>query len=168
MTQADRPGLADFMANHWGTTQMAAHGQLVAVPDLPGFVAERDAEWLGHVAYMVEGPMLEIVWVGTAAEREGTGSALIAECVNVARERNLTRVWLVTTNDNLDALRFYQRRGFNRVALHRAAVNEARRGLKPEIPLTGSFGIPMRDELQLELPSAEWDDIISNYRWPPA
>ena len=154
------------MARHWGSMRMAGHGQLFDVPDLPGFVAEREGEWLGHVAYLIEGPMLEIVWVGSTSERAGIGSALLAECVNVAREKNLTRVWLVTTNDNLDALRFYQRRGFHLVALHRAAVNEARRGLKPEIPLAGSFGIPMRDELQLELARAEWDDLITRYRWP--
>lgn len=147
---------------------MAGHGLLFDIPDLPGFVAERDGGWLGHVAYMVEGPMLEIVWVGSASEREGIGSALIAECVNLAREQRLSRVWLITTNDNLDALRFYQRRGFHIIALHRAAVDDARQALKGEIPLTGSFGIPMRDELQLELPPAEWEDVITRYRWPPS
>jgi predicted N-acetyltransferase YhbS len=147
---------------------MAGHGRLIEVPDLDGFVAERGDEWLGHVAYDVEGPMLEIVWVGSSSERTGAGSALIAECVTVARERGLARVWLVTTNDNLDALRFYQRRGFHVVAVHRNAVNQSRRALKPEIPLRGSYGIPMSDEMQLELPRAEWDDVIANYRWPPS
>ncbi len=155
------------MARHWGSTQMAGHGQLFDVPDLAGFMAESEGEWLGHLAYIVERPMLEIVWVGSISEREGIGSALIAEGVNLAREQDLTRVWLVTTNDNLDALRFYQRRGFRIVAFHRAAVDDARRELKPELPLTGSFGIPMRDELRLDLAPAEWDDIITRYRWPP-
>jgi hypothetical protein len=59
-------------------------------------------------------------------------------------------VWLVTTNDNLDALRFYQRRGLRLVAVHAGAVDEARR-LKPEIARVGEYGIPIRDEIELEL-----------------
>jgi hypothetical protein len=60
-------------------------------------------------------------------------------------------MWLTTTSDNLDQLRFYQGRRFRIVALRAAAVDEARRDLKPEIPKVGSFGIPMRDELDLVL-----------------
>jgi hypothetical protein len=64
-------------------------------------------------------------------------------------------VWLVTTNDNLDALRFYQRRGFRLAKLRRGAVDAARSRLKPTIPEVGSFGIPIRDEIVLELVSPE-------------
>jgi len=35
--------------------------------------------------------------------------------------------------------------------LWRDAVTEARRTLKPEIPPTGEFGIPIADELELEM-----------------
>ncbi len=59
-------------------------------------------------------------------------------------------VWLITTDANLHALRFYQRRGLVLAALHRNAVEAARR-IKPEIPLIGNDGIPIRDELELEL-----------------
>ena len=60
------------------------------------------------------------------------------------------RVWLVTTNDNLEALRFYQRRGFRLAQLRCGAVDEARRHLKPAIPASGFFGIPVHDEIVLE------------------
>jgi RimJ/RimL family protein N-acetyltransferase len=60
------------------------------------------------------------------------------------------RVWLITTNDNTAALRFYQRLGFDLVALHRDAVDAAR-SIKPSIPLVGNDGIPIRHELELEL-----------------
>jgi hypothetical protein len=69
--------------------------------------------------------------------------------VAAARAAGRTRVWLITTNDNLDALRFYQRRGFTLAALHRGAVARSRR-LKPTIPEVGAHGIPIRDELELE------------------
>jgi hypothetical protein len=59
-------------------------------------------------------------------------------------------LWLVTTNDNTHALRFYHRLGFRLAALHPGAVEAARR-LKPEIPLLGLDEIPIRDELELEI-----------------
>jgi ribosomal protein S18 acetylase RimI-like enzyme len=68
----------------------------------------------------------------------------------VATAAGCRRLWLITTNDNLDALRFYQRRGFELVAVHRDFREVARR-LKPSIPLEGNFGIPIRDEIELEL-----------------
>ena len=61
------------------------------------------------------------------------------------------RLWLVTTNDNLDALRFYQRRGLRITAVAAGAVDEARK-IKPGIPLLGDHGIAIRDEITLEFP----------------
>jgi hypothetical protein len=70
--------------------------------------------------------------------------------VEEARKRNCWRVFLITTNDNLNALGFYQKRGFELVAIHRGAVNESRK-VKPSIPLIGDNNIPLRDEIELEL-----------------
>ena len=47
-------------------------------------------------------------------------------------------------------MRFYQKRGFVLVAVHRNALAESRR-LKPEIPLIGIDDIPLRDEIELEM-----------------
>ena len=66
------------------------------------------------------------------------------------RAAGLRRVWLVTTNDNLDALRFYQRRGLRIAAVHPGAVDRSR-AVKPTIPLVDAYGIPLRDELIMEL-----------------
>jgi len=75
---------------------------------------------------------------------------LVAAVKRAAQETGCRRLWLITTNDNLDALRLYQRRGFTLAAVHPNAAAEARR-LKPEIPLIGEYGIPIRDELELEM-----------------
>ena len=69
----------------------------------------------------------------------------------LARDAGCTRLWLITTNDNVDALRFYQRRGFRLAKLHPGAVDDSRARLKPGIPKLGDHGIPLRDELELEL-----------------
>ena len=80
----------------------------------------------------------------------GIGSTLLEGVANEARRRGCRRLWLITTNDNLNAIRFYQRRGLRLVAVHAGAVDDARR-LKPSIPLVGEDGIPIRDELEFEL-----------------
>jgi ribosomal protein S18 acetylase RimI-like enzyme len=89
---------------------------------------------------------------------EGMGSARAArlgellEPAALAAGRGCRRLWLVTTNDNLHALGFYQRRGLRLCALHAGAL-ERDRALKPELPeVNRDNGIPMRDLLELELP----------------
>jgi ribosomal protein S18 acetylase RimI-like enzyme len=83
--------------------------------------------------------------------REREGTALIGEVKRVATRAGCTRLWVVTTNDNIDALRFYQRRDFRLAALRRGAVDDSRARLKPEIAEIGYHRIPLRDELELEL-----------------
>ena len=76
--------------------------------------------------------------------------ALLDAFRDAALEAGCTRLWLITTNDNLRALELYQRWGMEIVAFHRHAVTEARRHLKPSIPEHGTHGIPIAHELELE------------------
>ena len=69
----------------------------------------------------------------------------------MARERGHRSAWVVTTNDNLDALRLCQRRGFRLAELRAGAVDESRRRLKPSIGPVAENGIPIRDELELTI-----------------
>ena len=77
--------------------------------------------------------------------------ALIEAVVSTVAAQGGRELWLVTTNDNVDALRLYQRRGFHLARLDSGAIDRAR-DLKPTIPLLGRYGIPMRDELMLVRP----------------
>jgi hypothetical protein len=85
---------------------------------------------------------------GRAVARGGT--ALIEAAGQLARQQRCARLRVITTNDNVDALRFYQRRGFCLVTVHRGAVDRSRARLKPEIPSVGAYGILVRDEIELE------------------
>jgi ribosomal protein S18 acetylase RimI-like enzyme len=91
-----------------------------------------------------------VLSIDSLREGAGVGSALLAAAVAAARAAGCARAYLITTNDNMRALRFYQRRGFALVALRPRAIERAR-ALKPSIPLVGFGGIPLRDELELEL-----------------
>ena len=166
LTPSDGPALRRQLLADWGSTRMASRGRLLEIPHLPGFVAERDREWLGYVAWRSEDAELEVAVLASLVPRVDAGSALLARCVAQAQALGCGRVWLVTTNDNTDALRFYQSRGFRMVALHPGAVDAARRRLKPEIPERGAHGIPIRDELELELPAAEWRTFVERHAWP--
>ena len=157
--------LSERLTASWGSTQMVSRGRLLNILDHPGFIAESSDHWLGYANYDVERGAMEITVLEAIATGRGVGGALLAASIGVARELALSRVWLITTNDNTPALRFYQRRGFTIVALHREAVTEARRTLKPEIPMTGQDGIPLRDEIELELPRPDWDDFVARYGW---
>jgi ribosomal protein S18 acetylase RimI-like enzyme len=105
---------------------------------------------VGLLTYAVRGEACEIVTLNSWAEGLGVGTALLAAARETARAAGCRRLWLVTTNDNLPALRFYQRRGFRLVAVHAGAVDEARK-IKPQIPVIGLDGIPLRDELELAM-----------------
>ena len=116
---------------------------------MAGFVAwDADAR-IGAVTYEIVGDACEIVTLNALVESRGVGSALLVAVHEAARMADCRRVWLITTNDNLRALGFYQRRGYHLAAVHRDAI-ERDRALKPQIPLIGENHIPLRDEIELE------------------
>ncbi len=147
---ADAPWVADVLTSAWGSTRVVTRGHLHDAARLPGLVATLAARPAGLLTYRIASGELEIVTLNSLREGLGIGCALVAAVVEIARRSTCRRVWLITTNDNLPALRFYQRRGFRLVALHPDAIAAARR-LKPEIPLTGRDGIALRDEIELAL-----------------
>ena len=146
----DRDWIAAFLAEH-GSLRVARGGELVGPFDHPMLVAETSDGAVGLLTYIVDGEACEVLTLHAVRQWAGAGSALIAAVRAVAAEQGCRRLWLVTTNDNVDALRFYQRRGFRLAAVRPGLVDEARRTLKPEIPETGAYGIPLRDEIELEI-----------------
>lgn len=155
LTANDRNWVAHFLDEHWGSTKIVSRGQAYYGHLLPGFVAEmndapEDAPPAGLITYRVDGINCEIMTANSTQPDTGIGTALIEAVKVAAREAGCKRLWLIITNDNLHALRFYQKRGFRLVAVHAGALIEARK-LKPQIPLVGLHGIPLYDEIELEL-----------------
>ena len=151
---ADSAWVSHRIAEQWGSEIAVAHGAIYRPAELPGFVAVADGEVVRLLTYHVEGDVCEIVTLDSQRAGRGIVTALI-EAANAAAQRaGCRRLWLITTNDNTHALRFYQKRGFALAALHRDAV-AASRAIKPEIPLFGNDGIPIREEIELEMSLAE-------------
>jgi GNAT superfamily N-acetyltransferase len=146
----ERERVADLIARRWGSEVVVVHGTIYRPAELPGFLALHAGEWVGLATYRIADAACEIVSLDSLQPGIGVGTALLNAVKEAARRARCSRLWLITTNDNLAALRFYQKRGFSLVAVHRGAVERARR-LKPEIPTIGQDGIPIQDEIELEL-----------------
>jgi N-acetylglutamate synthase-like GNAT family acetyltransferase len=154
LTTHDRRWVLQFIAEHWGSNIIVSKGTIYSADCLPGFVALERGEPIGLITYYIRGNECEIVSLDSTDPSKGLGTALIEAVKHTAHLAGCKRLWLITTNDNVDALRFYQRRGFTLVAVHRNAIEQSRK-LKPQIPLIGEYGIPIRDEIELELPLDE-------------
>ncbi|MEV4622870.1 GNAT family N-acetyltransferase [Asanoa sp. NPDC049573] len=147
----DREALDAFHHSVWGGPIVVAHDEAIDLRTLPALVAlGPDGKLAGALTWRVGGDALEVVSIAAAASGNGVGSALLDAVVAEAAAAGVRRIWLVTTNDNLRALRFYQRRGLRIVGVDPGAVDRARR-MKPSIPAVGDNGIPIHDELRLEL-----------------
>ncbi len=129
---------------------MVVHGDIILPEQVEGFVVEENNEWIGLLTFIVKDNELEVTSLDSLREGQGIGSTLINKALEEARSKNCRRVFLITTNDNLNALGFYQRRGFELARIYRGAVNETRK-LKPNVPLIGENNIPLRDEIELEM-----------------
>jgi len=150
----DRAWVETRLAQSWGSCMIVTRGRVHSAGLLPGFVAVRSGsqpeEPLGLVTYYIESEQCEIVSLDSIEPGLGIGSALLDAAVQAGFAAGCRRVWLITTNDNTAALRFYQKRGFHLSALYPGAIAESRK-LKPEISLFGMDGIPIRDEIELEI-----------------
>ena len=146
----DLPRLQKFWIKHWGGEEMVSRGSVYRPEQLEGFVIEDGNDWIGLLTFIIRDGECEVTSLNSLRENQGVGTMLINEVLEEARNQNCKRIFFITTNDNLNALGFYQKRGFELVAVHRGAVNESRK-IKPGIPLIGYNNIPLRDEIELEM-----------------
>jgi GNAT superfamily N-acetyltransferase len=132
--------------------RQARRGEIVDVLDGEAWIAELNHRRVGIIAIRPDGPdAVELAALLVIEPGRGIGSALIDAMLEAVRRRGTHRVWAVTTNDNLAALGLYQRRGFRIAAVRPGAVDHARATLKPGIPEVAANGIPIRDEIELEI-----------------
>ncbi len=148
-TEADQAWCRDLLSDHWGSARVVSRGRLHHADTLPGLIVELQGEPAGLLTYRIEDAECEIVTLNSLLEQRGIATALLNAVTTEAVRNGCHRLWLITTNDNLPALRFYQKRGFTLAAVYPHAVQEARKR-KPEIPELGWEDIPIRDEIEFE------------------
>lgn len=150
ITKHDRDWIRSLLSERWGSPEVVTRGRIHYADQLPGFMALNEEHPVGLVTYTFEKGDCEIVSLDSLESGKGIGLDLINAVINTARTEKCNRVWLITTNDNTRALRFYQKIGFKLVAIHCNAIKKSRE-IKPSIPEIGFDNIPIRDEIELEL-----------------
>jgi GNAT superfamily N-acetyltransferase len=151
---SDRAWMAELLQRRWGSTTVVSRGRTNRADLLPAMVAETVDGRRGLATYRIEDDEVELVTLDAEPPGQGIGSALLAAVIEASRSQGCHRLWLITTNDNLDALGFYQRRGLRLVAVHVGTVDQARE-VKPAIPRVGANGIAIHDELELAIELGE-------------
>ena len=150
-TEDDVEAVAAYLEAE-NAARIARNGELVDPLEHPMLLARtggRGAEIAGLLGW-IDGDETEILVLNAATPRHGIGTALVEALVERCGELGRTKLIVTTTNDNLEALRFYQRRGFRMRSLRVGQVEASRSQLKPSIPAAGEHGIYKRDEIELE------------------
>ena len=151
-TPEDQEFLAETIAGAFASTRVVSRGRVHEdASALDGFVVENDGRPIGLALWHEVDGDAELVVIVTTYRGAGAGGALLDAVVEHAREAGWKRLWLITTNDNTDAIRLYQRTGWEWVGWHKDAVDTSR-ALKPELPPTGAYGIPIKHEIEFEYP----------------
>jgi GNAT superfamily N-acetyltransferase len=144
---SDQAWIDRMLKDHWGGSTIVVHEECFDASQLPALIAG-DFEGLLTYAVRAEGAVAEVISLNALQQRRGIGTALIETLASLLASRHVRILELTTTNDNLDALRFYQRRGFRIVRVRPDAVDAAR-SLKPTIPTVGDHNIALHDEIDL-------------------
>jgi GNAT superfamily N-acetyltransferase len=149
LTDSDRDWAAALVTQYFASPVIVTRGICHDTRSLPGLVVQDEGMRLGLLQYCIVGMRCEVVVLIALRQRQGLGRLMLSELSSVMRIQGCRCLWLVTTNDNRSAQRFYAALGWREVAVHRGAVTAARK-LKPEIPEYGQDGTPIVDEIEYE------------------
>jgi ribosomal protein S18 acetylase RimI-like enzyme len=150
ISHEDHDWVRSAIIRSWEAEFVVAHGQIYHPADLPGFAAFEYQKPVGLITYRLDEIACEVITIDSWKERKGIGSALLQQVIKTAKMAGCGRLFLVTTNNNTDAIAFYQKRGMVISKIRINAIIEERK-LKPQIPLMDGSGIPITDEIELEI-----------------
>ena len=150
ITEKNRQKINDILIHEWESTDIIIRGKIIDGTKLDGFIAEKDNEIIGLITYLIDNNECEIVSLNSFEENKGIATKLINIVKELAIKKNCTRLKLITTNDNIRGIEFYQKRGFVIANIYINAIENSRK-LKPEIPLFADNGLPIRDEIEFEI-----------------
>jgi ribosomal protein S18 acetylase RimI-like enzyme len=155
-TEKENEALSEIIKG-WGYDFFVSRGKVHKAQDLDGILAYDNKKIIGLGLYYIKNNECEIVLMETFDQNKGIGTKIIDKIINIAKQNKCNRIWLITTNDNINAIKFYQKRGFCIVNIHINAIVESRKIIlmhqqnSLNIPLIGEYGIPVRDEIEFEI-----------------
>jgi GNAT superfamily N-acetyltransferase len=146
----DSTMLKEIMDKDWGGEPLVVRGEKYYPTILDGLIILGGDKMCGFLSYEIRDHVCEIIAFEIYAQSKGIGTLALNKLKEIAQSKNCNKLYLMTTNDNVDALRFYQKRGFHICGIHLDSVKISRK-IKPSIPDIGDHGIPLRDEIDLEM-----------------
>lgn len=146
----DRAFLDQLLRLRWSGGALMLRGKIVHPKDVEALAAYHDGRLAGVATWRLEGPVIYLATLNNITEQRGVGVALLEAVMKLGRRKGSALLRVIVTNDNLNALGFYQRRGFRIVAVYPGAIDTIRT-LLPNIPTMGANRIPIRDEIELEI-----------------
>lgn len=144
-----REKVVAFITENWGSSIIVTKGKIHRAEELQGYVVLYNGKVQALITYNISGGECEIVSLDSLLENQGIGTCLIEKVIQTVTNNGCKRVWLITTNDNTKAIRFFQRRGFDMIGLYINAIQESRK-IKPQIPLRGFDDIPILHEIEFQ------------------
>ncbi len=154
----DKLQIASFVSENWGSQMIVSKGKKYDTVELSGFICRKEDEIIGMITYNVCGEECEVITLDSKVNNLGLGTQLLNKVIEKSLSIGCKRVWLTTTNDNLNAIRFYQKRAFEWIEFRKDAILQSRM-LKPEIPESGYNDIPIRHEIEFEFLLGNKSDI---------
>ncbi len=150
INEQNRSAINQFIQENWYSSEMVIRGKIVDMTLVDGIAVYESNSIIGLLTYEITNDECEILSLDSKYENQGIGTELIKRVIDIARNHGCMRLKLITTNDNINAIKFYQKRGFDMVRLYHNALDISRR-LKPSIPMIGEYGIPLMHEIEFEM-----------------
>jgi ribosomal protein S18 acetylase RimI-like enzyme len=146
-----REKVTEFIKEHWYSTEMLIRGQIIDMTKVDGFVIFDDNKKIaGLITYIIKEGECEITSFDSIIPNKGIGTKLINKLFDTVKNTGCSKIKLITTNDNINAIRFYQKRGLDMIRINKGEIDRER-VLKPEIPFIGENGIPIKHEVEFEM-----------------
>jgi len=137
----------EIIINNWGSDIIASMGKVYKLQDLDGFIALSNKDIVGVITYNIKNKKCQIITLNSLIENKGIGSGLIEEVIKESKKNNCKILHLVTTNDNIKAIKFYQKKGFDIRKIYFNSIKKYRK-IKQEIPEIGDYEIPIKHEIE--------------------
>lgn len=150
ISKNNREKVNSLLLNEWKTLFMVVRGEIINLNEVQGMIAYDEGEIVGIITYIIYKNTIEIISLNSFRKNKGIGNLLIEELKNKAKNDKFSNIKLITTNDNIEAIRFYQRRNFVISNIYINSIENARK-IKKDIPQRGEFDIPIRDEIEFTL-----------------
>jgi len=147
-TKGDNKKVSGIIKN-WGSDILVTKGKIYKAEDLDGVLVYENEKIIGLGLYYIKDNECEIVLLETFIQNKGIGTKIINKIKEIAKTKKCKRILLITSNENINALRFYQKRGFHFSKIYINAMEKSRK-IKPEIPKEEN-GIEIRDEIEFEM-----------------